>query len=365
MKHILHVFLIALLVSLLGQTVLWQTDRFTDEELWVNRVAQLKSDFANGRLDAWNEIYSGQPAMSVVSVAALAHTLGSPIPIALRGTVSLFVALASAGVVSLAYWLKPSYAWWFAAGALMVFHPLYPYATPTNAVVAALVPLIVLGTFWLASRSRLDRFSWAHVAVGSAVGLAAVTRGPEALIVCLFMAAWLIARSGIRPVLYVFGVGAVTAFVFDPFLWFDGINHISYVLFRSSLNFTTVATNPLQLSDFLTFAPLTLMSIVLATVFLLQKRVSSSLPRSFIGMLLVMTVVYGFAFLQIKAQSLRHFIPLFLTWEILLPLFLLDMLKQSTFSFADSPVMWRSWLTATCVGLLALGPMILVVLSVS
>lgn len=361
MNRFLNLFLIVLLVALVGQSLLWRFDSFTDDRFWTARVAQFRSDITTGEFEAWNEVYSGHPGMSVISIATVAHMLGASLAGSVDGAVALLNALAIAGIVTIAVWWRPTIGWWLPALAIGTFYPLYVYATPTNAVIAPMSILIVLGVLWLSESSFAF---WKYAVVGAAVGLALITRVPTALLICLPLATWLASKQGLKPVGMVAGVAAATALVLDPFLWLDTVDHVSYVLFRSSLNVTgAVQDLPLDLMRFPTFAPLALLSIGLACVSLVYRKYTSPLPVSFVVTLLITTVLYTIVFLSVSYQSLRHFMPILLVWEILFPLYALQAIAQSKFAFSSSPLFWSAWARRITVALLVFSPTFLLILS--
>jgi 4-amino-4-deoxy-L-arabinose transferase-like glycosyltransferase len=360
-----HLFLLVLLVALVSQALLWQQVVFTDEERWVERIAQLTYDISHRHYQADNPVYSGHPGMSFVTPGALAYSLGVSLPESLRGSVSLLVAFSVAAVALVCYRLRPASMWWLPASIMLIVHPLYLHASPTNAVIAPLSVALVATALWLYEHAHSRHTILVLILWGIGIGLAAATRVVTSALIVGPLFIFLLSRVRWRALLLALLSGVVTAVAVDPLWWHTPWQHMQYILFRSSLNYTEhVAPISLRLEDFILFAPFALLSLILALVIVLDRRLTSPVPRAFIVLLFFITVLFSAAFLSVRYQSMRHFQPLIFLWEIFLPLWVLHFAQQLRFSFINSPRQLRTAQTivTTCVVVLLAGSQLFLLL---
>ncbi len=358
MHHHFPFFLSLLLVALIAHGTLWQHLTFTDEELWTARITQLHHDLTYRHHDGANPVYSGHPGMTVVTLGALAHAAGSSLPASLRGSVTVFVALSVATAALLCRWLRPQTLWWLPVSAFLLFHPLYVQASPVNAVIAPLAVVMVLLGLWLFEHPLHQRVVPFCIAFGASIGLAASTRLVTAVLIAIPLLVVLLPRLGSRLLVLIGGTSVAMAIASDPLMWFTPVEHVRFILFRSSINYTgALVSHSLTLSEFLLFAPLGLLSIVFAVLSLGSSRRSTLVPPvPWLLMLFALTGVFSGAFLSVRFQSLRHFLPLIFVWEAFLPLFLLHF----TYGVRQA---WRSVLGISIVAVLIAGQFFLLLSS--
>lgn len=351
-----YIFLLVFLVSLLIQGTLWRHIVFTDEAVWLQRIAQLQYDLSHQHYDAANPVYSGHPGMSFTTIGALAHEAGVPLRTSLQGSVSLLVAFSAATVALLCWMLKPQNLWWLPASAIVAANPLYLHASPTNAVVAPLSVIIVLLGLWLYEHARHSQMTSAVVGWGATIGLAATTRLDTTILIAGPLLLFLFPYLGWRRTMLIGGTGAAIAVGSNPLLWYTPWQHIRYIFFRSGLNYTdAVIAAPLTFEEFVLFAPFALLSLMIALLFV-TSRLRTFLPfsRSFVLLILTITVVFTAILLNVRYQSVRHFHPIIFVWEIFLPLFLLTLITHVQLSFTTSTYIQLFFQRTVRIGIIVL-----------
>lgn len=353
-------FWIVFAVALILQTFIWHHKGLVDQNIWALRITQLKPQELTPS-SIIDQQYSSTPGTLALFLAQLYTTLGVSSLKALYLSVTTLVSIAAATAASIAYRLSKYTWWWLAVGILMAAHPLYLQSTPVDAVGSALLALGALVFLWYVrqrGRTSLRSDILLAVLLGGALAtrlhIAAVVSG-IALLLLTFYIGWrrffLIAGSmlaimvGLNPYLgYIPGtylrVGVfentityshaqLTQNAIVP-LQLDTIKAIDTGA-ASPFTKTVLAKRPLNLSTF-SFASLAFLSMSLAIVYsLLWNKLGSNLPtsRSYIlgvfgisGLVIAILITSG---LYIP----RYFFPVTLTWELLLPLFLLHLLRHT------------------------------------
>lgn len=332
--------LLIFLIAFGGQLVLWNVDSFTDEEEWVRRVIYLKEDLPQRIPQFDPERYSGHPGMTSVMPAALLHLAGVAPLTSLRIAVAAVSAVAITGIAFVARAIRKNNLWWIVTTLTILFHPLLLQASPTNAIEAPLIVLTFLLTLLIYERQSISRH---HViALGITMGLITATRLPLGVLTVIGTLVFLLPTIQIRRALQVVLTSVVTFIVIDPLTWFAPVEHVSHMLFRTSLHLNTISTGSIQAYDVLFFAPFTCISLLFALWFLISKK--RALPPMYLVYLLSVTIVMLGIFLNAESQSMRYFFPLIFIWEAFLPFFILTMIEsiQSFPSFSTKKVFYIS-----------------------
>ncbi len=302
------------------QLLFWHTDQFTDEVLWERRTAALYEDLHSAHLDALNPVYSGHPGVSIMSIGALGVYIGLTSLEALRLSVSFLYAAAGALIVTLIRYIYRNTLWWLTVLSLLIFHSSLSSASPTNTVMAPLATSLFLLAWFLYSQERYRHSTSLYVVWGIIIGFAGITRVVSTTLLLLPLTMLLLRKDTWRYIFLSAGIGITTAVLFDPFLWHTPLQHIQHIISGSSINFTeTVIDAPLHVRDFILFAPTALLSFVLALVLVFIRNLPK-LDRQFLQTALILSVLFAIPFLSVRAQSVRHFMPLIFIWDILLPL---------------------------------------------
>lgn len=355
MGRVAWIGVLAFLVALAVQWWLWQVAAIPDGDLWEERIGLLRDDIRTSDYRADFDGYSNHPGMSILLPGAGLALAGVEIPLALRGVMALMNAVCAAGITVLAYLLRPRLWWWLVAGAMAAAHPLYPHMSPTSAVFGAMIVWLALLTMWIAENRNSARRLKVILLWGVAAGWAGVTRFPETVLLAGPLWLFLLTRVRLPLALLALGSGTVIFWAANPLLSHEPWQHIRFLLRRSSLLYAS-AGQGLRLSDFVLFAPLAVAGVAWSLAALAWRRFQVGLPRALLLVLLGMTGLLSAAFLAAPAQSLRHFFPLILLWEICLAWWMLDFLERAV------PDSRRRFLRIVSLGLLAGGQVFLLIL---
>jgi hypothetical protein len=341
MKRIKPGWVLISVVFFLIQITLWQKISIIDQGAWVDRVAQFKSDYTTWPIEIKLEHYSGHPGMAAIVIAAGWQGVGASPLLGLQLALASILATVATAVAYLTKILRPRSWWWVAASGMIVLHPLYPQASPTNAVFAATV-----AAFWLALLGLKEQRDW-RVVAGLLLGLAAATRFSETFLLLGPAMLWLSWHLKLRRSWRVAATGIVTWLALDPLLWLAPKDHIAHMLWRTQLHAQTIGVQAIQPVDFLLFSPLVIFALALAIYLLIQKKLPLPMAPSYLLFLLGSSLLASSVYLQAQSQSLRYFLPLIFVWESFLPLLLLSLVQKINFAFAENRAQnerYRQWL---------------------
>lgn len=323
-----HLFFACFLFFLLVHVVFWHAVNFIDQDPWVVRVQQLAHDLRNPSV-AFNTVnYGAHPGMAVVLIAAVAHILGSTPATGLKGAVALLAALAIAGIAVACKAARPRTGWWLMASAFVGFNPLNLHITPTNAVMALLVPLMSILVLLLYEARGASRRWVLCTVLGLCAGLALATRMIETIVLGSFFVLFLLPTLRIKKIFLVIGTAIITAVAFDPLLWFIPFEHVRHVVSRATAHFSDVGVGSVLVTDPVLFrealvlsASLAVISAVLGYFFvLLHQLYVPPVPWKFLFLLLFLTLAFAALFLTATSRSPRYFYPLIFLWQMLLPI---------------------------------------------
>ena len=331
MKYI-YIFLGTLLISLIVQGSLWRYSPFTDQDIWMQRIAYFAEDSRNNITALDQQRYSEHPGMPAVIIGSLAYNAGFPLAGSLIGSMSLFISLSIAGAAALAKKLYPDNWWWLGSSGLMIFNPLFYRASPTDAVVSPLVVLIMMLVLLHFKKRNVITHS-ETLLLSLCIGLALATRIHITLLIAIpalgFMAIYLSAKRAI-----ITSLGALLwAYLFIPLIWFKPeiflretfIRHLGF--FSGSAFQADVLPNVISLRRLALHAPLTIISICFIVLLMLYRQTSTLGGWKFITIMLVSSLIPAGFILLSKLQSYRYFSPLFFLWEAFLPLWLIKFIE--------------------------------------
>lgn len=319
-----HIFFIAFSFTLLAQSVIWHFDTLTDEGVWVERVQQTAVDLRDGTFD--QKDYSGHPGMAVLLPAAVLQMTGLSEIASLKTIMALWISAAVAGVAVVAYGLFPTLPAWVGAAGMMALHPVFVQTSPTNAVVGALLTLVLWIVMW-AEKNRSLPYLWAAV-LGASVGAGLATHFSLTILMSVPALIFLGWRLGRKPILISVASAAVVWLLLDPLLWQQPRIHMAYMLQRIELHTTELGVATMTPFDLPLFAPLALISWLVAAGVVLSGM-ANTLPRAALVFAVGLSLLATIIFLRAQSQSIRYFFPLILFWESVLPVWLLQLAVRS------------------------------------
>jgi len=320
------VFVFSLIAAIAVQGWLWQVDTITDQGVWVQRMGNLVRDFSEGDLSFEQEDYSGHPGMAVLMVGGALNKIGLSLENSLRWAIALIVSVSLAGTTTLMYVLKPNILWWLAGGAVLLLHPLFVAASPTNAVTAAVLSFVFLLTYLIRERRPMNLH--AYVILGVAVGIALATRLPTTVLLTGPIAMLLWHRVGWGKILLAVVVASIIFFTLDPLLWVMPAEHLQHIFARTKLHTTELGVASMGLDELFLFVPLSLLSIMSALIWLLNRKIPMPMSRSFAVFMIFLTLMVSTILLTAQSQSTRYFLPLVFFWEAVLPLWVLTLASR-------------------------------------
>lgn len=327
MKRAAAVFGIFFVFSLIVQMLIWSMDSFTDEQLWIGRLNRMAEDVADGSFDQKN--YSGHPGTSILLLGAAVKYLGVRDSISLNISVAFLVSLALGGAMA-ALSLFPVTAWaLLGAGSTAVLHPLFVQASPANAVVSAWLMFILITGLWLSAARRAAPGLW--IIWGGSIGLALTAHFSLTLLTAGGLGIFLLAKKGLKYISFSASTALAVWILLDPLLWQAPYLHLGYMLGRIRLHTFELSGGYLQLSDFFLFAPLALFSWAVIVLSLRWRQMASFLPRTERLFMVCLTLLVSMILLRSASQSIRYFFPLILFWEMILPVWLLDLARQTRY----------------------------------
>lgn len=319
-------FCVAFLVALLAQSVLWWSVDFVDESFWLEKIEYLGEDIADGLLVFGAGRHAAHPGTPVLLPAAVVSKIGMSAADGLRITVTLINAVVIAAIVTMIRQLRPENPWWLGAAGVMLFNPVYQNVNPLDVIVSSLTVLVFLTLWWCLEKHR------AAFLLAILLGIMIATRLHVALLLAVPVLGALVYKGSFRRATLV-GLGAlVTTLVLVPFMWLSPVVFMQAAVVSQFAYFTDqtvylAETSELSSWKFMTSSPLAVFSLLLAMIGLAWEK-CSPLPRFFAITLLVGTIVVLGVFGLSNLQSYRYVFPVIMVWEVLLPLFILHVMRQ-------------------------------------
>ena len=314
------IWLLAFAAAFGVQAALWHAEHITDESVWTRRVEDMARDLKSRPLIFDASRYSGHPGMTVILGGGLLRLTGLSGLEALRFAMTILIAAAAAGIVTMCKVLRPERSWWVWAFVLATAHPNYLHASPTNAIAMVLLTLAVL-LAW-----RGPKAAWL---MGITLGLSAATRLPITVLIGAPLVLYIWRLSGWQSAATATATGLAALVATNPLLWQAPVEHMAHIFARSQVHYAQIVTISPSVQKFLFPTALAWVSLALGVcvaVFAWRRpRLDFSPPASLIATLVVTSAGVGAILLTAAGFSLRYFYPLILMWELLLPLFFLQL----------------------------------------
>jgi hypothetical protein len=268
-------------------------------------------------------------------------------PVAFRAVLVFFISFAIALSVTLMYQLRPQSLWWIGGASVLFFTDNYYRSTPASSMVLPFIIAIVLLTFYAYEQRQSLKPIWVAL-FGFIIGLAFVIRldisAAIAVASFLFLVPFLKEKA-----FHVGGYALLTCIALDPYLWFEPISHIAYMLERILFSYSTPnAWNggdgvwSTSFSALLIRSPFAVLSVIFVFLYALLKRKESPMALACLMWLLSFSaLIMGALFLSpMGFRPEWYFFPIFLVWIILFPLFLTTLApaleNRSPFSRIDA-----------------------------
>ncbi len=258
----------------------------------------------------------GHPGGPVIEGTIALHALGLSWDLATRITVIILSSLAITILCLVCYALRKD-VWWPAVAFLILTTSwMYHFVTPPSAVATALTVLLWTLTLYLLERPTKG---WHAAGWGIIAGMLVATRIDIGGIAIVALGLLCLTRLNLRQLLILAASLVVSFIAFDPFMWFMPVQHLVDLLSMSKFIYASMQRSMSLLSVF-TISALSIVSLVCALVLIYWKKLP--IPRRAFVALLCMSVVVYVSVLTSRYQAGRYYLPILLTWEVMLPLFL-------------------------------------------
>jgi len=318
-------FTIMFVAAALGQSVLWQSHDFIDQDVWEERVDIFARAISSRSVVFSQKGFSAHPGTSMISVAGILRAVGLGSKHSLVLGVSLLNAGLIAGAAVMCRELRPGLWWWLPVFFVLLGHSLYRLVSPTSAVIVPAVVLLYLSGLWMVERSI---FNWGQCLVmGVAMGIGFATRLPITLLFSGPLVVYLFFFSSKR-VVWVVPLSLLVWLLFDPLLWLVPMEHLSLIFNRTALHVTHQTLGQLSWRSLVSVSSLALMAVIMSILSVSFNRKALCPVRvGYVVLLWVVTVMISLVLFEARTSAIRYFFPLIMLWEVLLPLWLLHFMS--------------------------------------
>jgi hypothetical protein len=312
------------LISCAVQTYLWFGPfLYVDSEYWTAAARQ----FAHGVLPPFSTFVAAHPATTILLPAAGLIISGVPSVYAIQITMIILISAAISIIVYLCREVRPQSLWWLGVAALLIPNPHYLKMTIPSALAALVACIYILLLLRTRERgSSRESFFW----LGICAGFLLATRIDVGLEILLISLPYLWWHAG-KKFFALLPIAALFFVTLNPFLWAGLGDYAASFMLQMNDHLAETIGFGYTISS----AALPILSFLIGIAFLLLRPYLSSLPRDFLLWLVVSSSVLCGAVAISSYHPVRYFFPLIVIWEVLLPLFVFDILDRSRLS--DTP----------------------------
>ena len=306
-----------------------------DNSMWANQTKYFET--GDGRqFDA--TLAYGHPGGTVILGTLFVHKVVPDIKYndALVIFLCILNGLIIASITCLCFILRPNNLWWLTSAGMLSLDRLYEFATPPSVVVTLLLVLFTLITLYIYEQKNTNLKTlliWGFIA-----GLSLASRTDISFIFIICYLLLLLQNIDWRKLLTPLVAILLTFTIFDPYMWFMPIRHISDLISKVIYHYENFYM-PFRMShlEIVSISFLALVSMFLATTYLVfKKKLPGVLPARFSVVSLIMTTMLYSIFLTSRYQAIRYFLPIIFTWQLFLPLFVFPLIEMVDFSFLKS-----------------------------
>ncbi len=307
-------------VGFLVQTTLWFVFPVADEEYWATDARKI----AEGQMLGPADVTYVHPGTTILYPMTALVSIGVEPGDAVRIAMAAFIALCIALAAALAYQLWPAHLWWLALACILLPDVRLLHGTPPSTAAALLTLLFILLLLYAKKREGEGSSGRALVYAGVCAGALLATRIDTGLFVLL--SALPVVLYIFKKQVYLFVLTTVCAFiVFNPHLWAEPFTYLASIPRQIFSNTQLVGRKILGM--FLLTFPFAILSITIsiAAVRLRLLRLATDdipVPPIIYGWFLGMTLVFTALLTPLSYHPVRYFLPFYLVWDILLPVWL-------------------------------------------
>lgn len=320
------VFGLAFVVTLVIQIWIWHQSILLDENIWIARLHYFQEGLVSGIFPQKHFAHPG----FVPLWGALPFVLaGVPAGLSIKMGVSLLVSILVGGIVVMIYYLAPHSWFWMTALGVLAINPIYAESTPINAVTGLALVLGLWGMVLYEKKPR-DALLWL-VSISFGVGLATHIGMTVLMILPLYLYA--LYRYGLKKTASMIVIMTATFLILSPSCWYNPIEQLSFMVYIISLHSTAWITKPVTLGDIVVSSPFFVMGLLSASILVILHRIPTWVTRQHLALLIILTFIVSSILFSNQTQSLRYFFPLIFLWETMFAGFIVELGKNSRFSF--------------------------------
>ncbi|MBI5457532.1 hypothetical protein HY971_02285 [Candidatus Kaiserbacteria bacterium] len=330
------VFFAVLGVGLAVQIVFWLTFPVADENWWATDAAKI----AVGTPLTSEDVTYVHPGTTIIyPMAGLIYEGANP-RTAVRIVMAEFAAICIAIVSALAYILRPQSLWWLATALILVPDLRLLHGTPPSTAAALLTVVFVLLLLYAGKTRHLGGYK-PMLYLGICSGFLLATRVDTGAFLLATSLPFLVYMFRQR-VLVLFLTTMLTLFALDPYMWTDPVAYLSSIPEQMFANKALVGIE--ILIPFLLTFPFAILSVAVSLIVVCRQffrpgdseaRVPLDVYFWFLGATALFTALLA----PLAFHPIRYFMPFYLAWDILLPLWLFILARQYR------PLSWAHWLT--------------------
>ena len=309
----------------------WSHFGSQDDLNWSNEARFVQEDDPRQFEDLNMYGYPGRP---VIDGTRLVHTvLGVSYPTALVVFMTLGNAFLIAGIAGFVYWLRGEPLWSISVAGTLSLNLLYVHASPPSAVTAPLIVLLCLLTLAIDERQGEPRLllygTWALV-----LGVTVAIRADIGVFSGAFFGLVVSAASNWKTTLAVTAAAFAAFVAFDPYMFTMPGRHVGDLLGKIRFHYAQITPSALTWTQLWSVSWPLLLSLGLGMTLLVKHRGRRlPIPARFLLLLTVFTVCNYAVFLSARYQTERYYLPIVFIWQAFLPLFLLALAPEISFSF--------------------------------
>ncbi|OGG49948.1 hypothetical protein A2763_00305 [Candidatus Kaiserbacteria bacterium RIFCSPHIGHO2_01_FULL_54_36] len=319
------IFLGVLTAALALQMTLWLSFPIADESWWAPDAAKIA---AGTTLTPQDITYVHPGTTMLYPMATLIHSGVDP-KTAVRVVMAAFAAICIALASALAYRVRPQNLWWLAVALILVADLRLLHGTPPSTAAALLTVVFVLLLLHARATRHPDSYR-PMVYLGVCLGLLLATRFDTGAFILITTLPFLLYMFRLR-VLVLLASAALVCVAANPHAWTDPLLYFSSIPQQIFANKALVGIDILV--PFLLTFPFAILSICVSLAVVYRQsfhsrdndvRVPLDVYLWFLGATLLITLLLA----PLSFHPIRYYMPFYLTWDILLPFFLLVFARQ-------------------------------------
>jgi hypothetical protein len=315
-------FIAIFFIAIIVQTLIWWPTQVLDDTIWEPAIKKI----VVGQKVSTSDYEFGYPGTSLTVPASLLVKSGVHVTDALKVTLIFFISLFVACAGVLTYILRPHRLWWLIVTSMLIFHAHYIQATPPSSLIPLIILILLLLFLKIRENENVSKTDLALVGVFSGIAFSMRLDISIALLGSAFVYAFIymprLRRSLWIPIIIACTVAVMyTPDFLSPIDYLVGMNQkIQAHYFHSD--------SGIGMYDIVAVSPLGVLGVFIAIIFLSIKKYIISIPKDFLIWIIVTTAIIFIILFRSSYRPIWYFYPLFLIWETLFSLFMLEVIEN-------------------------------------